>query len=187
MHIGTNRAAFAVAPRPHTLSKVDNTEDLPAEFNLINDQRPLEGIQDETYNELVVTRRMVLNCGTFDDNGNFDVTGIPDIVRPDVIVVWVDAVLNPKIMSRSISFDMNIKTKVDLANRMNTIQRRLIESMISGFSAGNFEPIEFVKSKTFRRQAMNSIQNLNMPLTKLVELSYLTRQEAAMPVLQPVL
>jgi hypothetical protein len=69
---------------------------------------------DETYNELVLTRRTVQNCGIFDDNGNFVVTGIPDIVRPDVVVVWEDVVLNPKIMSRSVTFDTNIKNRVDL-------------------------------------------------------------------------
>jgi hypothetical protein len=40
-HLGTNRALFVVAPRPHTVSGSTQTE-----FNLIDGERRLEGIQD---------------------------------------------------------------------------------------------------------------------------------------------
>ncbi|MBL8740286.1 MAG: hypothetical protein JNK04_04300, partial [Myxococcales bacterium] len=40
-HLGTNRALFVVAPRPHTVSSGSQTE-----FNLIDGERKLEGIQD---------------------------------------------------------------------------------------------------------------------------------------------
>lgn len=40
-HLGTNRALFVVAPRPHTVSSESQTE-----FNLIDGERKLEGIQD---------------------------------------------------------------------------------------------------------------------------------------------
>ncbi len=40
-HLGTNRALFVVAPRPHTVSNSAQTE-----FNLIDGERNLEGIQD---------------------------------------------------------------------------------------------------------------------------------------------
>ena len=56
-HLGTNRAVFVVTPRAHTISPttfspiVPNPPnytqgDSPAEFNLINGARQLEGIQD---------------------------------------------------------------------------------------------------------------------------------------------
>jgi hypothetical protein len=40
-HLGTNRAVFLVAPRPHTVSGSSQTE-----FNLIDGERKLEGIQE---------------------------------------------------------------------------------------------------------------------------------------------
>jgi hypothetical protein len=40
-HLGTNRALFVVAPRPHTVSDSSQTE-----FNLIDGERKLEGIQE---------------------------------------------------------------------------------------------------------------------------------------------
>src|SRR5438552_4680236 len=40
-HLGTNRALFLIAPRPHTASSGDQTD-----FNLINGERRLEGVQD---------------------------------------------------------------------------------------------------------------------------------------------
>ena len=40
-HLGTNRALFVIAPRPHTVS-----EPAQVDFNLISGQRKLEGIQD---------------------------------------------------------------------------------------------------------------------------------------------
>ncbi len=40
-HLGTNRALFVVAPRPHTVSSSEQTD-----FNLIDGERKLEGLQD---------------------------------------------------------------------------------------------------------------------------------------------
>jgi hypothetical protein len=40
-HLGTNRALFVVAPRPHTVSDSSQTD-----FNLIDGQRRLEGLQE---------------------------------------------------------------------------------------------------------------------------------------------
>lgn len=40
-HLGTNRALFVVAPRPHTVSNSSQTE-----FNLIDGERKLEGLQE---------------------------------------------------------------------------------------------------------------------------------------------
>ncbi len=40
-HLGSNRALFVVAPRPHTVSNPNQTE-----FNLIDGERKLEGIQE---------------------------------------------------------------------------------------------------------------------------------------------
>ena len=40
-HLGTNRALFAIAPRPHIANKSEN-----ADFNLLSGQRKLEGIQE---------------------------------------------------------------------------------------------------------------------------------------------
>jgi hypothetical protein len=254
-HIGTNRAVFVVAPRPHTLSKTENNEDRAAEFNLINGQRALEGIQDvflvvnlprkltgfciqasidtghtimansimamdnktqpngeeaedcpqgqrwdakqercvyisvpeseptgDVYNDLVVTRRIIQNCGKFDDNGNFVITGVPDLGPPRGVIVWEDSIptvsTNSAIFSGKLPLTRTNTSKAELVNQMNIHQRRIIKSMISGFSAGNFEPVEFMKSKTFKRLTRESIQNLNIPLSKLVELGYLTEREA---------
>ena len=80
-------------------------------------------------------------------------------------------------MLQGASFD-SVTNRGILAKQMNIGQRRFIRSMISGFTAGNFEPVEFVKTKTFRRQVRKSLQKLNIPVDKLVQMNHITIDEA---------
>ena len=130
----------------------------------------------QTYNQLIVTRRIVQNCGKFDDNGNFAVTGVPNggtgTPAGGGVVVWEDSHLTPKINP-----DLSSTTTDIVAKQVNLGQSRFMKSMISGFSSGNFSPVEFTKTKTFRRQVRQSLRRLPNPIEKLVELNYLTAQE----------
>jgi hypothetical protein len=236
-HIGTNRAVFVVAPRPHTASTSEQTD-----FNLLDGERKLEGIQDvflvvqvpkrlggfciqasidtghqvmatntslkmarrdeqdpddplpphppedptplgDSAAQLIVTRRVVQNCGTFDQNGNFVVVGVPQFKHPNISVVWEDVLYEEMTrsfaQSRISSFDMTKKARVELANELNNYQRRFIKSMICGFSAGTYEPTTPLKSKTFRRLVKLSIKKLNLPVSKLAELKYISQKEVA--------
>jgi hypothetical protein len=104
-HLGTNRAVFALFPRPHTVNQQEYQQ---ANYNLINGQRQLEGLQDvflvvlmprtlsgicvEAWldtahkaaltrwgqpNRFVVTRRTVHGCGTFEGDRIVPVPAAP--------------------------------------------------------------------------------------------------------------
>ena len=243
-HLGTNRALFVVAPRPHIASNADETQ-----FNLIAGERKLEGIQDvflvvnvprnlggfciqasidtghkkpqysiasqmrkkkdgpyggtdgggtnspdtneqgEPEYRFIVTRRLVQNCGKFDENGNFIISGVPDIslsrLSRNVNIVWEESLPSivstqtvSKLMQSDQPMDLVRKAKVDLVNKLNISQSMFMDSMVRGFSAGNFDPIPFSKSRTFNLEVQQSLQNLEYPISKMVELGYLTQDDA---------
>jgi len=252
-HLGTNRAVFVVAPRPHTASagfalidesgggrRLEGIQDVflvvnvPKKLNgfcvqasidtghklMASNMRAMErryeseedkqdgpghdpddnsdpddngnptgngsGSPDNKYNQLIVTRRIVKNCGKFDDNGNFTIsratstgTGTPPT---GPVVVWERSYPATKNNTDEVSLASagtdTIKAQATRARYLNINQQRFIKSMISGFSAGNFEPLEFSKTKTFRTLVRGSLQKLSSPVDKLVELKYLTADEA---------
>jgi hypothetical protein len=271
-HLGTNRAVFVIAPRPHT-----GSDDAQMDFNLVDGPRKLEGIQDvflvvnlpkkltgfcinasidtghivhstttqpmtimtrnivpggpnpepfddsvlppwvkdpwgdggdpgggggggypggggggggggdaggsTEVNQLVVTRRLIQSCGTFDENGNLTVNNIfPDNNSPFRInIVNEDLVFDSrsnKILSTRPTATVH-DDKAEIANQMNLYQRSILKSMISGFSAGNYEPRSLIKTQTFLTQAKFSLQKLDLPLSELADLHYITYDEVA--------
>jgi hypothetical protein len=242
-HLGTNRALFVVAPRPHTVSNGAQTE-----FNLINGERKLEGIQEmflvvhlpnklsgfcvqasldtghtvqlnttrsmimlrndddfgghdidipdadpeppqpeqpqaENVQQLVVTRRIVQNCGKFDENGNFTLVGggfeKPNYFPP---VVWEDLVLEVKDTSRqrrnTVLLGSNNKNeKFELANQMNLMQSSIMKSMISGISESNYKQKPFNKTDTFLRMSGFSLHNQNDSVELLGKLKYIDKED----------
>jgi hypothetical protein len=234
-HLGTNRALFVVAPRPHTKSSsfvlIDESgggrvlEGIQDVFLVINLPKKLDGFcvqasidtghkvmasstkamqmekrivdddaatadggittdvdpipSDHGFHEIIVTRRTVKNCGKFDDNGNFTITGVPttDTGQPTGggVVIWEGSYLAPKRSEVNLIADASENENV--ARQMNIGQRRFIKSMISGISAGNYDPVEFTKTRTFRRQINKSLKRLDDPVNKLLEFKYIAQEE----------
>ncbi|MGD9533399.1 MAG: hypothetical protein AB7V56_06490 [Candidatus Nitrosocosmicus sp.] len=139
--------------------------------------QPTTPTSDPYYTELVVTRRIIQSCGMFDENGNFTITKVPD-KKPKVIVTWEDdiPIVNSTQGLNSLAFTNSNKTEV--INQMNITQRLIIKSMISGFSAGNYESKEFTKSRTFRRNIHKSIEKTDMSVNQLIEMNYLSQEDA---------
>jgi len=233
-HLGTNRALFLVAPRPHTVGNQAQTE-----FNLINGERKLEGIQemflvvlvpnkltgfciqasldtghtvqenatttyimkDNSYDipedgevpplpdppdpdpepseQLVVTRRIIQNCGVFDENGNFTLVGGGRERPPfDHSIVWEDLIRSisredPKQKLSTIIDRGSVQDKITIANHMNVMQSRIIKSMVSGISSATYEPRQFTQTKAFLRLAGASLRNRNISLEALKTMGYL--------------
>jgi hypothetical protein len=136
--------------------------------------------------QLVVTRRIVQNCGKFDLNGNFELTGAgPE--RPDFgdHIVWEDLV--PVVFTEAYQgrltrlFDTNsINDRISLANQMNLMQSRIVKSMISGISSGKYEPRPFFRTKAFMRLAGISPISQKISLIDLHRLDYLDRETTQM-------
>jgi len=239
-HLGTNRAVFLVAPRPHTVSNSDQTE-----FNLIDGQRKLEGLQDEflviympkTLNgfcvqanldtghnvmvsptgvmllapgsqpgsggggspvvggggggstgtgdpisELLVTRRIVRNCGKFDANGNFTLVGSGDRGLPPGVLVTGEYPIaeNASAMARIAIGPQPVDrtSKVTMVNQMNTKQRLAVKSMLSGFTADNYTPRTLDQTSAFKALAGLTIQSSKISVSQLVQEGLLTKAQS---------
>ncbi len=111
-HLGTNRAVFSIAPRPHVV-----TDAKQAPFNLIRGRRLLEGLQDvfaviyipnelqgfafqatlDTGHEVSFLENTAVMMKKNDLPDDVDPPGLPPNFPPDVLVAPPDAVLDPGI------------------------------------------------------------------------------------------
>ncbi len=239
-HLGTNRAVFLIAPRPHTASQTQRAgQESELAFNLIQGQRALEGIQDMflvvhvptklqgiciqasldtghqvfvsagavmktgpgaepprdghtepppppppgtdqgviVYSQLVVTRRVIQNCGEFDQAGNLTLAGVPAVAGlPRLAIVHEALVPSPTLVARTADTSNGGRAtgQALLADEMNLFQREVTAAMRSGFSAGRYKPRDFVETATFRRLVAMTLRDMELSLDRLVQLNYLT-------------
>ncbi|MGH9967108.1 MAG: hypothetical protein ACREBG_04655 [Pyrinomonadaceae bacterium] len=232
-HLGSNRALFVVAPRPHTVSDSNQTE-----FNLIDGERKLEGIQevflvihmprsldgfclqagldtghetttiapyyvmmkpidngdypdpheppppdppppppDTPIKQLVITRRVIQSCGTFDENGNFILRQLQE--PPTRALDWVVGELAwPVRPSRSLfrsATSENIRNvRAEAANNLNMQQSQINRLMLDSASSVNYTPRNFVETDVFKALAANSARKTNLSLTQLASKGYLS-------------
>jgi hypothetical protein len=232
-HLGTNRALFLVAPRPHTVSDVAQTE-----FNLIDGERKLEGVQDvfivvhmpntldgfciqasldtghqvttnvpfmvmtraindddpaddnpfppdppdppptTPIKQLVVTRRVIQSCGTFDENGNLHLRQLLEPKRPLVVGEIAVPELPTKALFRTAGGEGSKATRVLIANNMNTLQSRINRFMLDNASSVTYEPKEFEQTGVFKSLVAHSARTSTTPITELVTKEYVTRKTA---------
>jgi hypothetical protein len=217
-HLGTNRAVFVIAPRPHTVS-----EPAQVEFNLINGERKLEGIQEmflivrvpkklqgicvqanldtghivmrhsgiilklvdspspgggstplppddddafppivhdpqpgltattHTSSRLVVTRRVIRNCGKFSEAGQLDpISPVePQGAEANLVVHEESVPIGQPEIRLSALAKTPYEAKCFIAAQRNGFQRRLSNSMLSGFSSGRYKARPITETKVF--------------------------------------
>ena len=231
-HLGTNRALFVVAPRPHTASSPEQTD-----FNLIDGERKLEGLQDvflvvhlprsldgfciqaglDTGHEttvsvprhvvflakdddfdpenpptppddpeppppdtptkqLVITRRIVQACGTFDENGVFHPRGVFE-PRPPIVVGEVslpDRATRARFrVARGGGERRERLAAVDLLNQQQSmVNRRMLDTI----SAGAYEPRSFEATQVFKSLVAAVIRGSDVPLTRLASKGHIDRR-----------
>ncbi|HEY8227292.1 MAG TPA: hypothetical protein VIG25_18615 [Pyrinomonadaceae bacterium] len=235
-HLGSNRALFVVAPRPHTVSNPNQTE-----FNLIDGERKLEGIQevflvvhmprsldgfciqagldtghetttitpfftirmkpkdngdvpgdgqppppdppppppDTPIKQLVITRRIIQSCGTFDENGNFNLRQVQEPV-PKPPRDWVVGELAwparaTRALLRSAPADAR-NVRAEVANTLNMQQSLINRSILDLVSTVTYEPRAFVESDVFKSLVANAARTTDLPLTSLANKGYMNRR-----------
>ena len=241
-HLGTNRALFVVAPRPHTVSESSQTD-----FNLIDGERRLEGVQEvflvvhmptsldgfciqagldtghqvtvstaqhlvmmepvhqpnggpddghggggggggsgggggatTPVKQLVVTRRVVQACGTFDENGEYHLRKVAEPRRP--IVVGEIAVLG---LPAASMFRTAPATgaggrdlRVQVADNLNMLQSSVTRGILDSASAGDYKPRPFEQTDVFTSLAASSATDMDIPLERLVTAGHLSGKAA---------
>jgi hypothetical protein len=248
-HLGTNRAVFSIAPRPHIVTDSKQAP-LQTPFNMIRGQRQLEGLQDmflvvyvpaaligicvqasldtghramfssgiayairgdeipggispgsggpsfptlpsprddklapsDEYH-LVVTRRIVRNCGAFnDDSETLTPTGDPTNFTEALPRITFETRLpgpKPDIEKQLLRVrGGEQETPVEVANQFNRFQHEVTSAMLSGFSAGQYKTRPFVQTDTFRRLLYLTMRNIPLDLNQLVKRGHLSRADS---------
>lgn len=211
-HLGTNRSLFVIAPRPHTVSSVEQKQ---IEASLVNGKRKLEGVQDIFFvvhmpknidgfcvqasldtghivmdsnpnpeifpnqEHLVITRRINQACGTFDENGTFNLKKITESPQVQLIsgeitvsTVRADATL------RSAPQQASRKERIDAANDLNVLQSKISNAMLDQISANNYTPRKFEETGVFKILVSTSLSKKKLPIKQLVDKKIITEEIA---------
>jgi len=235
-HLGTNRALFVIAPRPHTVSAQEQTD-----FNLIDGQRKLEGIQDvlivvhmprsmsgfcvqasidtghlavetlpqyfiarqrqddfpgenpslppnppdppppsnDPVQQLIVTRRIAQSCGTFDENGNFNLRQLREPVRDLVLgEIAITDLMTTKAMARMAPAETTRNVRIETANSLNAMQSRINRSILDVISAGNYQKKKFEETTVFNSLVAYSLTQTKISVSQLRETGVLSEKNA---------
>ncbi|MFD8559704.1 hypothetical protein ACFV1N_20685 [Streptosporangium canum] len=238
-HLGSNRALFVIAPRPHTVSDRAQTE-----FNLIDGPRKLEGIQDvflvvhmpktlagfclqagldtghsvtttvpyqalmsrpvddhgptqpngeddrpvppptpppppppTPIQQLVITRRVVQSCGTFDDAGLLQIQPLheprPPLVHGEIAISNVPTQQAHVRLAK----DPSPPTRARAAAMLNAVQCQINRLMLNRTTAVGYEPREFVETDTFKALVANAAREDPTAIADVVAAGHLTAAE----------
>jgi hypothetical protein len=237
-HLGSNRALFVIAPRPHTASEQAQTE-----FNLIDGPRKLEGIQEvfvvvhmaktlagfclqagldtghqvtttvpyqalmnravdnhgptqpnggdepvpppdppnpppsTPIQQLVVTRRVVQSCGTFDENGLLQIQRLretrPPLVHGEIAISDLPA----KAAYARLAKDSSPTTRAQVAATLNAVQSQINRLMLDRNTAVGYESREFVETDTFKALVANAAREDTTPIATVVAAGHLTKAD----------
>lgn len=241
-HLGSNRALFVVAPRPHTVSDQSQTE-----FNLIDGARKLEGIQEvfvvvhmpkdmpgfclqagldtghqvttlvpyhalmarrvddggpqlpnggpehvppvpppnppppppsTPIRQLVVTRRVVQSCGTFDENGVLHIVQLSE-PRPRPIVHGEIGIVDvaTQVAYARLASDPSARTRAGVANALNGVQSQISRLMLDRHTAVGYQPRDLADTDTFKSLVANAAREDPTLITDLVEAGHLTETD----------
>ncbi len=236
-HLGTNRALFVVAPRPHTVSASGQTG-----FNLLEGERKLEGIQDvflvvhlpkaldgfciqagldtghqapaappqymaarrldddgdwpdppiedpdppppdpptTPTKQIVVTRRVVQSCGTFDENGNFVLRHLREPRNLGEVVGEFgvsDRAYRARAAFRAVA-GSNDRQRYAAVDAMNAQQARINRLMLDTASAGNGTPRRFEETSAFKALAAAAARRAEVPVSELADRGYICAETA---------
>jgi hypothetical protein len=240
-HLGSNRALFVVAPRPHTVSDQAQTE-----FNLIDGARKLEGIQEvfvvvhmpksltgfclqagldtghqvstlvpyqalarrrvddggppqpnggpedppvpppdpphppppTPIRQLVVTRRVVQSCGTFDENGLLHIDQLAE--PPHGPLVHGEIGISDVATQRAyvmLAKDPSPDNRAKVAATLNAVQSQVNHLMLDRNTSVGYQPRELVETDTFRSLVANAAREDTTAIGDVVGAGHLTEDD----------
>jgi hypothetical protein len=132
---------------------------------------------------LIVTRRIIRNCGTFnDESGMLTPTGDPTNFSEFLPRITFETRLpgpKPEIenqLFRARSGEQ--ETPFEAANQFNRFQHEVTSAMLSGFSTDQYKSRPFVQTETFRRLLYLTLRNVPLELSQLAKQGHLTRADS---------
>lgn len=201
-HVGTNRAVFAIFPRPHIVS-----ESAQVENSLISGERKLEGVQDlflvvqvpranpgfcvRVHLDLshktdgharaglpyTTTRRRVTGCATFAGDRLAVVRGAAAPAR--ALEVIDEGLMGGWLATDGEQLKTGRPARVALADDYNLANAQLQRALLGTAASAGYRPRPFVETATFYRLAQAELVRAGASLDDLEKFGYLEAGEAA--------
>lgn len=200
-HVGTNRAVFAMFPRPHIVS-----ESAQVENSLISGERKLEGVQDlflvvqvprtnpgfcvRVHLDLshktdgharaglpyTTTRRRVTGCATFADDRLVVVRGAaPPATALEVID---EGQVSGWLATDGDQLKTGRPARVSLADEYNLANAQLQRALLGTAASAGYRPRPFVETATFYRLAQAELVRAAATVDDLEKFGYLQAGDA---------
>lgn len=133
---------------------------------------------------MVVTRRIIQSCGTFDANGNLVLVQLKEpIVRPPIIsgeFALPDRATAA--LARTRNGDTSPANRAQTQRDLNVAQSQVRRLMLNNASAGTYQPRPFEETGVFRSLVANIASQANIALTDVASKGFL--DSAHLPALQ---
>jgi hypothetical protein len=124
--------------------------------------------------QLVVTRRVIQSCGTFDANGNLVLIQLREPGRPPIVSGELDlpdraTTALARTQTGGTSPEIRAQTQRDL----NVAQSQVRRLMLNNASAGTYQPRPFEQTGVFRALVANIATQANISLTDVANKGFL--------------
>jgi hypothetical protein len=127
--------------------------------------------------QLVITRRIVQSCGTFDENGLLQIQQLsephPPLVHGEVAI----SDLPTRTAYARLASDSSPATRAQAAGTLNAVQSQINRLMLDRNTAVGYEPREFVDTDTFKALVANAAREDSTSITDVVAAGHLTRAD----------
>jgi hypothetical protein len=193
-HLGSNRALFVVAPRPHTV-----TDQAQTEFNLIDGARKLEGVQevfvvvhmpksligfclqaglDTGHQVSTLVPYQALTRRRIDENGLLHIDQLAE--PPDRPLVHGEIGISDVATQRAygmLAKDPSPDNRAKVAATLNAVQSQVNHLMLDRNTSVGYQPRELVETDTFRSLVANAAREDTTAISDVVAAGHLTEDD----------
>lgn len=139
-------------------------------------------VVNELSRRLVVTRRVIRNCGRFTDSNRLESTGAGESPEESNVPIVFEDVVPHGISERAVATaastpEEQMEAQRFVAGQRNRFQQEVTQSMLSGFTADRYRSRAFPETDTFRELTGVSLERIKADADVLVETDVLTREE----------
>ncbi|MEU9324088.1 hypothetical protein AB0D91_09755 [Streptomyces canus] len=132
---------------------------------------------------LVVTRRVVRACASFTDAGQLEASSLgPEPQSEPAVPVVFESAVREGMPERALlgvgqTTSQRLRGQQLVADQRNRFQRRVAQTMLSGFTAGTYKARSFTQTRTARSLAQHTLRRSTLPSAVLIEKGLATKAE----------
>jgi hypothetical protein len=124
--------------------------------------------------QLVITRRIIQSCGTFDENGNLVLLKLKEPVRPPIVSGEITLPDRATVaLARTRNGGTSVETRTQTQRDLNVSQSQIRRLMLNNVSSGNYTPRPFEQTGVFRSLVASIATQASIPLADVASKGYL--------------